>query len=226
MKWLFVGGPPRSGTTLVQHILNLFPDVKILRETNFGSGLQEILTFNPEDDNNCILKHTGLTELFKYDIPDIDQCCYDIACEIRNWFGNPLWFGDKQPMYAAYRRWGIIDKVFKNDEVKWIMTTRDIRDNLKSIKEYLNLDIQISLPLIERCNKEAKKLCENHDVLYINHYDLQNNPDICIMKMAHFININLDNITYNKAIDLVINGNINRCISKDKNKHYRYWVKD
>jgi len=38
--------------------------------------------------------------------------------------------------------------------------------------------------------------------------------------------INLDNITYNKAIDLVINGNINRCISKDKNKHYRYWVKD
>lgn len=219
MNWLFICGTPRSGTTIIQQVINLFPDTKILDNTNIGTNIQKLFLIRPSHKENF-----HFTELWKHSGTDINKGTYDIACTIRNWFGNPLWFGDKQNFYSLQENFEIIDKIFPKEKTKWIITDRPIEESILSMSKYYNIDIEKSKEYVLLCKKGIKLLQKNHDFLYIHNKEIHNNPEKCILKLSKFINIDINNFVYNRAIDLIINGNINRCLSLDldPNKIYKY----
>ncbi len=219
-KWLFVCGPPRTGTTITQQILNLLPDTKVLYETNLATSIKTRLTYPPED---C--EGGGIDNLWKYPQKSVNDGCYDLVCTIRNWFGDPKWFGDKHPIYSSEKYWRVIDEIFGKDEVKWILLSRDIEESAKSYSKCTGHPIDFSRQVAKWHYVGLEALKKEHtDILEIEHQQIQDNPEKIVTDISSFLELQIDEETINKAIDLVNNGCVNRCTSVDNNAEYKYYM--
>lgn len=220
-KWLFVCGPPRTGTTITQQVLNLFPDTKVLYETNIATNIKTRLTYSPD-----VNEGGGIDNIWKYPQKSINDGCYDIICTMRNWFGDPKWFGDKHPIYSSEKYWRIVDEIFGKDEVKWILLSRDLEESAMSLSKCrteLTLDYCRQVIKWHYIGLDALKK-EHTDILEIEHQQIQDNPKEIVINMANFLELQLDDETIDKAVDLIDNGCIHRCISFNNDIEYKYYM--
>lgn len=138
-RWLFVLGPPRTGTTPICRLLSLHPDCLVPSETHWLFNLfdgtwpgfetqSSHYHLRWEEDEKQrrvlwslprILKHTGRMKLIR-----------QMALGVRRACGNPKVFGDKSVSHA--HRWEELRQAFPNCSI--IVCDREAEEIGRSIK--------------------------------------------------------------------------------------------
>ncbi|MFB6258280.1 MAG: sulfotransferase [Flavobacteriales bacterium] len=205
---LFVVGPPRSGTKLLQSILNASPDVSIGPEShlfpkllmNFG-GLpldgcwQEVLSILSRSNYLERLRRNGFEaelEPILQNAPDLPGTILSLLKEVARWQGrsDAEWIGDKTPNYVRYT--SLFRRYFP--EARFITIVRDPRDQALSVRRTWGKD-----PLLaaERWKKDLDALQEASREAPSVHYklryeDLLEAPENTIKGLCEYLNIPFD----------------------------------
>ena len=125
---IVVYGAPRSGTTYVQRILNVHPDVFISHESRVFAWLHHSLKVLAQDDRLLITYREDFVQHLRAEFPRVIRDFYrKLAPEASQW-------GDKNPHYADGPNAGCLDlivEVFPG--ARFIHIIRDGRDVVSSL---------------------------------------------------------------------------------------------
>jgi len=136
--WAWVTGPPRSGTSLMQALLNLHPDCVIEGETHLGTNLLEMFRGRGERINyhHCILWR-GETVERPHSLPRLQtddrtalDCARASAWALRNMVGGPLVYGDKSAVYS--HEWPAVFEAFPCS--RWVIMDRQLEACAESLQ--------------------------------------------------------------------------------------------
>lgn len=192
-QWIFVGGPPRSGTTILSWVLSQHPEIEILRETHFGTDMVRLLS---AADSKGIINvphcasrlHLGricnVTNLDEYDVTRA------FAQELRGQVAPEAnFFGDKSPQYA--RDWPMLRNIFPG--CRMIFTDRETYTCANSIvnQKWGAQTIEQALPIIETFRAEMHG-CD--DAFFVTLERLNDHPRDTIMGALDYLH--LDTATY------------------------------
>jgi hypothetical protein len=112
-SWLLVGGCPRSGTTLIQLVLNSHPRIRLTNElsifntlTALRSSFAREIAFEQWQERAKNHKENWTKETLASSIPRFQKCAgrmlramYEAQFEDQVDLASVKYFGDKQPMY-------------------------------------------------------------------------------------------------------------------------------
>ena len=139
-EWLFVGGMPRTGTALCQHLLNLHPDCHIIGEVSFEVCL--LKAFRPGITPNqvtAVFRNT-IGEVARYpwgmsriwEDPEEDDALdwvRRMMAGARSRYPDALVWGARNNIYGHH--WEQLRKLFPNCKI--IVMDRDVEEVVESI---------------------------------------------------------------------------------------------
>lgn len=151
MNWVFVTGPPGSGTTVAAWAISQHPAATILHETGFPVCLYRALA-PPGHEQTCGYMQATFTERRVSDPAPVSWCLSRLwspqytgtlplvttPCDIARALSSLLascyqepsnFFGDKHHIYC--RDWPLVEKIFE-ERVKWIVTARSPGASVRS----------------------------------------------------------------------------------------------
>jgi len=213
---IFIVGRPRSGTKLLRSLLNGHSRISIpFWESNFIPRY-----INKHHEFGNIETFKNFVKFFKFfekieffrkinnhpEYAGIVECNqwyseikdYSYSGAISAFFkmyakreNKSIW-GDKSPGYMLYSK--ELKKLFP--ESKFIHIIRDVRDHCLSIMNAWNWNpyraAQYWNDSIKKCRKDARSFLKN-DYYEIKYENLIENPDVELVKLCKFLNINYEN---------------------------------
>jgi predicted SAM-dependent methyltransferase len=134
---LIVFGAPRSGTTYLQRILDLHPDIFVTHETRVFAWLHAAICSLPIQDQFVVTERKRFVEYLSASLPDLMREFYrQLNPDTRYW-------GDKNPHYADPANLGclaLIAELFPG--AKFVNIIRDGRDVVASLLRRTNAEGQ------------------------------------------------------------------------------------
>lgn len=222
-KPIFIIGVGRSGTTLIQSMLNAHQDIAFTPETHFIRNFIVELDINPEDEHILRKKLVNDENLKRLDIK-IDEICDELIDEneftLQNFYNellyryakykNKKYIGEKDPKNTEYLP--IIKRLFPDAYV--INIIRDPRDVMVSRMKaewsrdrYFLNHVLTYREQIKKGIKDGNKLFGNnyHELHYEN---LIEDPEKVSKDVTKFLDIQYDNnmLYFNKKADEIIKG--------------------
>ena len=226
---IFIVGMPRSGTTLIEHILAAHSKVQHFGETNyFFKNLKFFIDIYNLDKNSKILSEYSDTDYIDY------GHLYKSYFKLRK---NKTHFTDKMPFNFFYL--GFIKKSLPNSKI--ILCSRDSRDIAISIyKNNFALNVPFSnckdsivdyLKVYYETVKKWKDILAN-DIYEINYEKLIEDPENQIKIMLDFCQLGYEKDSlyfYNKNLttDTLSTNQVNKSFYKTSIKNWeKYYNQD
>ncbi|MFB6258374.1 MAG: sulfotransferase [Flavobacteriales bacterium] len=205
---LFLVGPPRSGTKLLQSILNASPQVSIGPESHIFSRLLleygDVSLEGYRQELYWTLAHSHFWERLRRNgfpkelhsllgpvdnVPDLIHLFFqEIALWKEKYYA--AWIGDKTPNYI---RWTPLFRKYFPD-ARFIMIVRDPRDQALSVRNTWGKD-----PLLaaERWKRDLSILHEASQhapdrYFYLRYEDLLEDPEGSLGRLSEYLNISFD----------------------------------
>jgi len=213
IPFFFIIGRPRSGTTLLQTLMDAHPNVIIPPESavikecyeRFKSVdhwdderlielinfLFDIRKFNVWNINKDTLAKTLLQNSGKYNFGTIIRIIY---CQYQSSYIKTVVqvFGDKNPRYSKYPL--EFKKIFP--EAKFIHVVRDYRDHILSMKrvKLLNGNLPLISFLWRKSQKDIFNLIKSYPehVLSLKYEDFVENPHKYLLQICDFLEIDFE----------------------------------
>jgi hypothetical protein len=223
---IFIGGSPRSGTTLVRTMLNTHPDIAIPRETRFLPLLWENRDRWKGLDTDAdlrrrlarVIAQSDWSRAERFEVPPAELAkrlakdpgtlgsvigiCYVAYAEVT---GKKRW-GDKRPMYARY-----LDAVFSFfPDTQFVNIVRDPRAAVASMRKLGWFEGHIA-PGIELWDRSLRAVEPWRDSLHDDQfYDLRyenliEDPEHELGKVAGFLGLHAESVptmlSYHEHVD-------------------------
>ena len=207
--WIFVGGLPRSGTTLARGLLNLHPRCFLYNETRFTTTLYESLSRPPSPPNYFSYNVGGEKRLlfmgmmsFCHERKEIVRAMCDGLFVLHP---NRTHLGDKHPLYSE--EWPLLRECFP--DCKIVFCDRDFEATLASFlrQEWCDLDEPVAREYLSRL-RAAQEGCADSFRLKLE--SLEADPDREIATLLEYVGLSLDEYDTSSARELVTRGNLNR----------------
>lgn len=207
MKTLFILGYPRSGTTLLRHILNKNKKIKIIPETSFYPkyyGSRTINYFKKKHIYDIVINGSGDPDMLEYkkykeDFNSYIQNNNDDFKTILNFFNIQFQteiIGEKTPLHTFFIK--NIIKVFP--DAKFICVERNIYNIIASMmisSNIKNYSFKKILAEIFLYRNQIKKISKNKNILFINYKELTHQPKNTIKKICNYLKIDFhENMLY------------------------------
>jgi hypothetical protein len=205
----FIVGRGRSGTTLLQNLLNANPNLAVAREGQFIMMLQKKYMRTKWDSDKISefysdlwrekrLQHwnLGKEQLMRNLLMLGEHATYASLCKIvyaeyaiSNGKENVTMLGDKNPIYSLFV--GNLLRLFP--DAKFIHLVRDYRDNILSYQK-VNFDSSNTVALAYRWrkyNEEILKFRRNspEKFLLVRYEDILLEPEIELSKICKFLGV-------------------------------------
>ena len=186
---IFIVGLPRSGTTLIEHVLGAHPKVQHFGETSyFYKNFKFLFNIYDLDKNKNILGSYKTEDYLDYG---------NLYLNYFNLTTGKTHFTDKMPFNFYYL--GLIKRALPNSKI--IITKRDYRDTALSILKN-NFAQNISFAYSEnkifnyiknyhKTIESWKKIFDN-ELFEIDYENLIQNPDDNVRSLLKFINLDYD----------------------------------
>lgn len=202
-EWLFIGGPPRSGTAITAWVVSQHPEACILRETHFATDIAFLLS---AADGN------GITHLS--DQPrnirmgriclNASMDAYEVSAAMANGLRGVVapdtrYFGDKSPQYA--RDWPMLRNTFP--DCKLIFTDRDTDECAASIvRQYWGAEKHDqAVHVVERFRAEMQQCPDAYSVQL---EDLNAEPREVISDLLDWLDLDDAVYPWNRAIKQIV----------------------
>lgn len=222
---VFIGGCPRSGTTLLRCMLNSHPDVAIPRETRFLPFVWDHREKWRDLDDPAqrralarLIVTSKWTRARRLDTPrpaalrrlaaappslgSVLGTCFVLYAEAT---GKHRW-GDKRPMYARY-----LEAIFTLfPDAQFINVIRDPRASLASMRTlgWFNSDIVPGLDVYQRSVRAVapwRGHLHRDQLLDVRYEDLVTDPSLELARVAAFLDLSTDSVptmlTYHEHVD-------------------------
>ena len=178
-RHIFVVGAPRSGTTLLQSIISVHPNVKSLDEETGFFMLRDIFKLRLDGvDSEMVAQAQQASD----DIVDY----YDAVAFIVTKNDPAVRFLEKTPQHVL--RLGFITKFFPNAQV--IHIVRDGRDCYCSAKGHKGVvqgkDVKSYAKYWEKCIR-SRLLCDSSQIFDVKYEDLTSDPETVMRQVMHFL---------------------------------------
>lgn len=191
---IFIVGLPRSGTTLVEHILGAHPLVQHFGETNyFYKNFKFLFNVYELDKNETIFSNYKTEDYLNFG---------RLYLSYFNLVKGKTYFTDKMPFNFYYL--GLIKRVLPNSKI--IITKRDYRDTAISIlKNNFGLDMNFAynekkvfdyIKNYHRTIKSWKEILQNN-LFEIDYENLINDPDNNVRSLLKFVNLDYNPLCLN-----------------------------
>jgi len=134
-NWIFITGLPRTGTTLIQRILNIHRSCNILSETAFPLRFLDMMRVAPDPRwNSAILSPNNLPTMQTQMHVDVTAYRFSrsLSENMRELFGSPAYFGDKNSTQYCWR-WPELTMIFP--DARFVIMERDKGEVLESIRD-------------------------------------------------------------------------------------------
>ncbi|MCB9748067.1 MAG: sulfotransferase [Candidatus Omnitrophica bacterium] len=207
-QMFFIVGRGRSGTSLLQTILNQHPHIAVAPEAQFVMLLYRkyrrrkfdekvILNFYQDLFLEARLKNWKIDktllkkELLAIDKPDFSKLTHCVYAHYGHQRGKikPLILGDKNPHYALF----VKDLIQIFPKAKFIHLIRDARDNVLSYRN-VSFDMKSTTALAYRWNfyhKEILKVSEQYNAQFTRLYfeQLIESPEKELRRICRFLGV-------------------------------------
>lgn len=196
-KFLFILGPPRSGTTLLHRIL--LNHTQITGFSYETSIISPKPIFDTNRFNHYVTSATHKKALSEtVDIPSFFQELHKLAFPDHDL--NKDWFIEKTPQHS--KRMHYILKYFPNSKV--IFCSRDGRDTYCSGKEAGNIPQSKSpashAKYFNKCVNPYLELSEHPRVKLSRYEDFVEAPEECLSKLMNWIGLDLESSQLNRDL--------------------------
>lgn len=213
----FILGRERSGTTLLQRLLNAHPDLHLPQESPFIRHLYkkyarhknwndktinsfvEDLFKEPYFNQWNIEREALQAKLHNLTAPDFSKCCNAIiACSTSK---QVKWLGDKNPQYTLFANQ--LKHAFPS--ARFICIVRDYRAQIASMMQ-VQLETRSPAALAVRWNTVSKRLiahCNRYpkETLLIRYEDLVTFPEKTLNQICDFLNLPYSDMLLNEGTE-------------------------
>jgi hypothetical protein len=222
---IFIGGCPRSGTTLLRTMLNTHPDIAIPRETRIvpyvwdnRSRWRDLDDVAVREQLVGVIGEVEWTRADRFETPmdelnkrlmaapptlgSILGTCFVLYAEAT---GKRRW-GDKRPMYARY-----LDAVFSLfPDAQYINVVRDPRGSIASMRKIGWYDGRVA-PALDLCLRSLhavdpwRKALRSDQYFDLRYEDLVVDPEQALTRLAAFLKLSPESVsvmlTYHEHVD-------------------------
>ena len=125
---IIVFGAPRSGTTYLQELLNMHPDVFVSHETRIFAWLHDAVSVLTHEDRCLVTYREQFIDHLRSALPQVIRDFY------RSLAADAIYWGDKNPHYADWNNDGCLELIadlFPN--ARFIDLIRDGRHVVSSL---------------------------------------------------------------------------------------------
>lgn len=218
MRYLFVTGLPRSGTTVAARLLNHHPRCRLSIESHFPLDLLQ--AFRPScGSDHCsqmdTVWHGDQVQKYPWQLFRLNWTCSEqppwkhlvraaIAGIARDCLGEYEVFGDKSPVYVLMQSWRAVVDLFP--DARFIITERPLEECVESLMRAewwgqvgKTADDAREMLELHRSGMEEFKV-SGHPWLGVPLSGLQQQPEQAIADMLEFVGLDFDSYPMESAI--------------------------
>lgn len=223
-EWLFVAGPPRSGTTLMAFLLNQHPACAVLYETHFPLHLHRIVLPGVGIKNGmCMVEWHGTESAIRerwalplllspghggrgLDLKEPEVLVRRLCEAVRSMWPPVRFFGDKSPDYCFH--WSLLRELFPDCRI--IEMSRDEEALVASVRRHSSgFDQMAEEAVRETLRSYRAVLSPCPGLLTVSLEALQTEPERKVREVLEWLGLSMADYPMAAALERMAEGPVN-----------------